>query len=68
MRKALYSFFAILLLIPAENFALTMREIPNVKLFGDFTSGGFADTEWRTLPCGWKVCIPYSLFTDKNWL
>lgn len=50
----------------AENFALAMREIPNVKLVGDFTAGGFADSEWRTLPCGWKVCIPYSLFTDKN--
>ena len=50
----------------AENFALAMREIPNVKLVGDFTAGGFADSEWRTLPCGWNVCIPYSLFTDKN--
>ena len=50
----------------AENFALAMREIPNIKLVGDFTAGGFADSEWRTLPCGWKVCIPYSLFTDKN--
>jgi len=50
----------------AENFALAMREIPNVKLVGDFTAGGFADSEWRTLACGWNVCIPYSLFTDKN--
>ena len=50
----------------AENFALAMREIPKVKLVGDFTSGGFADTKWSTLPCGWNVCIPYSLFADKN--
>jgi len=50
----------------AENFALAMREIPNVKLVGMNTSGGFADSEWKTLPCGWSVCIPYSFFTDKN--
>ena len=50
----------------AENFALAMREIPNVKLVGDFTAGGFADSKWITLACGWNVCIPYSLFTDKN--
>jgi hypothetical protein len=30
------------------------------------TAGGFADSDWKTLPCGWNVCIPYSLFTDKN--
>ena len=50
----------------AENFALAMREIPDVELVGDFTAGGFADSEWRTLQCGWSVCIPYSLFTDIN--
>jgi len=50
----------------AEVFALAMREIPNVKLVGDNTSGAYADSEWRVLPCGWNVCIPYSLHTDKN--
>ncbi len=50
----------------AENFALAMREIPKVRLVGMNTSGGFADSDWKTLPCGWNVCIPYSLFTDKN--
>lgn len=50
----------------AENFALAMREIPNVRLVGMNTSGGFADSNWKTLPCGWTVCIPYSFFTDKN--
>lgn len=50
----------------AENFALAMKEIPTVKLVGDNTAGGFADSKWITLPCGWNVCIPYSLFIDKN--
>jgi carboxyl-terminal processing protease len=50
----------------AENFSLAMREIPNVRLVGMNTAGGFADSDWKTLPCGWNVCIPYSLFTDKN--
>lgn len=50
----------------AENFALAMREIPQVNLVGDFTAGGFADSKWEKLPCGWKICIPYSLFKDKN--
>lgn len=50
----------------AEIFALAMREIPNIKLVGDNISGAYADLEWRVLPCGWNVCIPYSLHTDKN--
>ncbi len=50
----------------AEIFALAMREIPHVKLVGDNTSGAYADSKWRVLPCGWNVCIPYSLHTDKN--
>jgi len=50
----------------AETFALAMKEIPQVKLVGDYTSGAFADSDWKTLPCGWEVCIPYSLHTDKN--
>lgn len=50
----------------AENFALAMREIPQVSLVGDFTSGAFADTKWLSLPCAWKICVPYSLFKDKN--
>jgi len=50
----------------AEIFAMAMREIPHVKLVGNNTSGAYADSEWRILPCGWNVCIPYSLHTDKN--
>lgn len=50
----------------AEIFAMAMREIPNVKIVGDNTSGAYADSEWRTLPCKWDICIPYSLHTDKN--
>jgi carboxyl-terminal processing protease len=50
----------------AEVFALAMREIPNVKLVGDYTSGAFADSHWNKLPCGWSVCIPYCLVKDKN--
>ena len=50
----------------AENFALAMRELPHVKLVGDFTTGGFSDADWKTLSCGWEVCIPFGIFTDKN--
>jgi C-terminal processing protease CtpA/Prc len=50
----------------AENFALAMRELPQVSLVGDFTSGAFADADWKTLSCGWELCIPYGVFTDKN--
>lgn len=50
----------------AEIFAMAMREIPHVKIVGDYTSGAYADSEWRMLPCGWNLCIPYSIHTDKN--
>lgn len=46
--------------------AMAMREIPHVKIVGDYTSGAYADSEWRMLPCGWNLCIPYSIHTDKN--
>jgi carboxyl-terminal processing protease len=50
----------------AETFALAMRECPNVKLVGDFTAGAYADSNWKILPCGWNVCIPYGFVKDKN--
>jgi len=50
----------------AENFALAMRELPHVKLVGDLTAGGFADADWKTISCGWEVCIPFGVFTDKS--
>ncbi|MCT4614932.1 MAG: S41 family peptidase [Marinifilaceae bacterium] len=50
----------------AENFALAMREFPQVELVGDTTAGAYADADWKTLSNGWKVCIPFGIFTDKN--
>ncbi len=50
----------------AENFALAMRELPHIKLVGDTTAGGFADADWIPVSCGWEVCIPVGVFTDKS--
>ncbi len=50
----------------AENFTLAMRNLPNVTVVGDFTSGCFADVKRGRLPNGWMFSLAYNLFLDSN--
>jgi carboxyl-terminal processing protease len=49
-----------------ENFLLGMRELPQVTLVGDVTSGAFADVGHHTLANGWRLSFPFNRFLDKN--
>lgn len=49
-----------------ENFLLGMRELPQVTVIGDVTSGAFADVGHFTLANGWQLNFPYNRMLDKN--
>jgi C-terminal processing protease CtpA/Prc len=51
-----------------ENFLLGMRELPQVTVIGDVTSGAFADVGHFTLANGWQLNFPYNRMLDKNGL
>ncbi len=50
----------------SENFALAMRNLPNVTIAGDFSAAVFADVYGEDLPNGWKVRVSMKLFNDHN--
>jgi C-terminal processing protease CtpA/Prc len=49
-----------------ENFLLGMRELPQVTVVGDVTSGAFADVGHYTLGNGWQLNFPFNRFVDRN--
>jgi C-terminal processing protease CtpA/Prc len=49
-----------------ENFLLGMRELPQVTLVGDVTSGAYADVGHFKLSNGWELNFPFNRFVDKN--
>ncbi|MEO8578435.1 MAG: S41 family peptidase [Gemmatimonadales bacterium] len=49
-----------------ENFLLGMRELPQVTVIGDVTSGAFADVGHFKLSNGWELNFPFNRFVDKN--
>jgi carboxyl-terminal processing protease len=49
-----------------ENFLLGMRELPQVTVIGDVTSGAYADVGHFTLANGWQVNFPYNRMLDRN--
>lgn len=51
-----------------ENFLLGMRELPQVTVIGDVTSGAYADVGHFTLANGWQLNFPYNRMLDKNGL
>ncbi len=50
----------------AENFTLSLRELPHVNVVGDFTSGVHGNTETDSLPNGWEFRVSTGIFTDKD--
>ena len=49
-----------------ENFLLGMRDLPQVTVIGDVTSGAYADVGHFTLANGWQLNFPYNRMLDKN--
>ena len=49
-----------------ENFLLGMRELPQVTLIGDVTSGAFADVGHFKLSNGWELNFPFNRMVDKD--
>ncbi|MEP6508960.1 MAG: S41 family peptidase [Gemmatimonadales bacterium] len=49
-----------------ENFLLGMRELPQVTVIGDVTSGAFADVGHFKLSNGWELNFPFNRFVDRN--
>ncbi|HEX6575044.1 MAG TPA: S41 family peptidase [Gemmatimonadaceae bacterium] len=49
-----------------ENFLLGMRELPQVTVIGDVTSGAFADVGHFKLSNGWELNFPFNRMVDKN--
>ncbi|WP_372756025.1 S41 family peptidase [Labilibaculum sp.] len=49
----------------AELFTLMMKTLPNVKIFGNMTSGVFADTHIGKLPNGWEYRL--SIRKTNDW-
>ncbi len=49
-----------------ENFLLGMRELPQVTVIGDVTSGAFSDVGHFTLGNGWQLNFPFNRFLDRN--
>lgn len=50
----------------AELFALMLRDLPNVTVTGDTTSGIFADTHTGKLPNGWEYRLSIRRTSDGN--
>lgn len=50
----------------AELFTLMMKTLPGVKIFGDTTSGVFADTHIGKLPNGWEYRLSVRKTNDWN--
>lgn len=50
----------------AELFTLMMKTLPKVKIFGDTTSGVFADTHIGKLPNGWEFRLSIRKTNDWN--
>jgi len=50
----------------AELFTLMMKTLPTVKIFGDTTSGIFADTHIGKLPNGWEYRLSIRKTNDWN--
>ncbi|MBN1450538.1 MAG: S41 family peptidase [Anaerolineales bacterium] len=50
----------------AEIFVLAMRELPNVTVVGEPTSGGFSDILARQLPNGWYVGLSNEVYTAAD--
>ena len=50
----------------AELFVLMLRDLPNVTLVGDTTSGVFADTHTGKLPNGWEYRLSIRRTCDRN--
>lgn len=50
----------------AELFTLMMKTLPSVKIFGDTTSGIFADTHIGKLPNGWEYRLSIRKTNDWN--
>ena len=50
----------------AELFILLLRDLPNVTVIGDTTSGVFADTHTGKLPNGWEYRLSIRRTSDGN--